>query len=263
MSPPDPSCTWPRSREREDEERGCTVVLKLNSGFQDIQDAAVIRQKKHIFVENPVESLLLLDPDGRLCVLSRDGAAAAAAAAAERRPTTEPQPPTTSDRRRSTLSTIVSTSSSSAGRSNNKCRSSANAAGQAEAPRRERPKCLQPLDIEDKILQRKEMVHLFQWYYPEGGWGWVVLIAAMLCQSLGHGIWHLGHAFPFALAVRKRFSLFDNATLENGLEIQSNHQLQLGRPVRSRPLNPSYKDRNNFINKPVKRYDQNYDPIKM
>ncbi len=35
------------------------------------------------------------------------------------------------------------------------------------------------LDIEEKILRRREMAHLFQWYYPEGGWGWVILICAI------------------------------------------------------------------------------------
>ena len=35
-------------------------------------------------------------------------------------------------------------------------------------------------------------------YYPEGGWGWVVLACATLGQAIAHGI-QLG-AFPFPIA---------------------------------------------------------------
>ena len=70
------------------------------------------------------------------------------------------------------------------------------------------------LDIEEKILRRKEMAHLFQWYYPEGGWGWVIVFVAALCQALGQGMWHFGHTFPFSAAVKTRFRpLMTNTTL--------------------------------------------------
>ena len=44
------------------------------------------------------------------------------------------------------------------------------------------------LDIEEKILRRREMAHLFQWYYPEGGWGWIILLCAFLSQTLSQGL---------------------------------------------------------------------------
>jgi hypothetical protein len=43
------------------------------------------------------------------------------------------------------------------------------------------------VDIEDRILRRREMAHLFQWYYPEGGWGWVVLGSVCLANAITHG----------------------------------------------------------------------------
>ena len=62
------------------------------------------------------------------------------------------------------------------------------------------------LDIEEKILRRREMAHLFQWYYPEGGWGWVILVCAFISQSLAHGL-QLGFAYPLGVAIRRRFYL--------------------------------------------------------
>ena len=61
------------------------------------------------------------------------------------------------------------------------------------------------LDIEEKILQRREMAHLFKWYYPEGGWGWVVLCAAMFSQAICHGGLQLGFSYPFGVIIRKYF----------------------------------------------------------
>ena len=62
------------------------------------------------------------------------------------------------------------------------------------------------MDIEEKILRRREMAHLFQWYYPEGGWGWVILVCAFISQSLAHGL-QLGFAYPLGIAIRRRFYL--------------------------------------------------------
>ena len=61
------------------------------------------------------------------------------------------------------------------------------------------------LDIEEKILQRREMAHLFKWYYPEGGWGWIVLCAAMLSQAICHGGLQLGFSYPLGVIIRKSF----------------------------------------------------------
>jgi len=70
------------------------------------------------------------------------------------------------------------------------------------------------LDIEDRILKRREMSHLFQWYYPEGGWGWVILFCAVLSMSFAFG---LQWSFTYSLGthLRKRFHVYhdsDNST---------------------------------------------------
>ena len=62
------------------------------------------------------------------------------------------------------------------------------------------------LDIEEKILQRREMAHLFKWYYPEGGWGWVILCAAMFSQVFGHGVFQLGFSYPLGIIIRIIYS---------------------------------------------------------
>ena len=62
------------------------------------------------------------------------------------------------------------------------------------------------LDIEEKILRRREMAHLFQWYYPESGWGWIILLCAFLSQALAHGL-QFGFSYPLGVAIRKRFFL--------------------------------------------------------
>jgi len=72
------------------------------------------------------------------------------------------------------------------------------------------------MDIEEKILQRREMAHLFKWYYPEGGWGWIVLCAAMMSQALCHGVFQLGFSYPMEIIIRKRFGVlrtFQNVPL--------------------------------------------------
>ena len=59
-------------------------------------------------------------------------------------------------------------------------------------------------DIEERILRRREMAHLFQWYYPEGGWGWVVVVCTCLAQAMAVGF-QLGFGYPMAAFARKRF----------------------------------------------------------
>ena len=59
-------------------------------------------------------------------------------------------------------------------------------------------------EIEDKILRRQNMAHLFQWYYPEGGWGIIILITAMLTTILSQGF-QLCIGFPIAPAIRQKF----------------------------------------------------------
>ena len=63
------------------------------------------------------------------------------------------------------------------------------------------------MDIEEKILQRREMAHLFKWYYPEGGWGWIVLCAAMMSQALCYGVFQLGFSYPMGIIFLKRLSV--------------------------------------------------------
>ena len=62
------------------------------------------------------------------------------------------------------------------------------------------------LDIEEKILRRREMAHLFQWYYPEGGWGWIILLCTFVSQTLAQGL-QFGFAHPLGVAIRRRFYL--------------------------------------------------------
>jgi hypothetical protein len=66
------------------------------------------------------------------------------------------------------------------------------------------------LDIEDRILRRREMTHLFQWYYPEGGWGWVILVCSVLSLSLADGL-QSGFPFPVGASARRRFQLSNSS----------------------------------------------------
>ena len=59
-------------------------------------------------------------------------------------------------------------------------------------------------DIEDRILRRREMSHLFQWYYPEGGWGWVILVCAGLSGAMANGF-QLGFGYPMVGLVKRKF----------------------------------------------------------
>ena len=40
----------------------------------------------------------------------------------------------------------------------------------------------------------------------QGGWGWVVLCAAMFSQAICHGVFQLGFSYPLGIIIRKRFS---------------------------------------------------------
>jgi hypothetical protein len=62
------------------------------------------------------------------------------------------------------------------------------------------------------------MTHLFQWYYPEGGWGWVILFCSVLTLSLAHGL-QWGFSFPIGANVRKRFYLSPQAAAANATDV--------------------------------------------
>ena len=70
------------------------------------------------------------------------------------------------------------------------------------------------LDIEEKILQRREMAHLFKWYYPEGGWGYVILLCGFLVQIFTHG---LQLSFGIFLPI-----IFHRFRISNPIEIGKN-----------------------------------------
>ena len=56
---------------------------------------------------------------------------------------------------------------------------------------------------ESVILRRGSMRHLGDWFYPEGGWGWWVLLAALLVQGLSLGpVLGGSHTLPLLLTSR-------------------------------------------------------------
>ena len=61
------------------------------------------------------------------------------------------------------------------------------------------------------ILSRDCMKHLGDWYYPEGGWGWVVVLCTFLCNALTTGLLlsgdHLSHLTAVCNNTRNEFSL--------------------------------------------------------
>jgi len=59
-------------------------------------------------------------------------------------------------------------------------------------------------DIEERILRRREMAHLFHWYYPEGGWGWTVLACACAANALATGVL-ASLAYPLGWHLKRRF----------------------------------------------------------
>ena len=42
--------------------------------------------------------------------------------------------------------------------------------------------------ISAKTLRKRRIASIFQHYYPEGGWGYVILLCAFLVQILTHGL---------------------------------------------------------------------------
>ena len=58
-----------------------------------------------------------------------------------------------------------------------------------------------------RTLRKRRIASIFQHYYPEGGWGYVVLVSAFLVHLISNGL-------PFALvlvvpALVRRFQLED------------------------------------------------------
>ena len=85
------------------------------------------------------------------------------------------------------------------------------------------------------------MAHLFKWYYPEGGWGWVILFAAMFSQVIGHGVFQLGFSYPLGIIIRTMFSStqqqnqnvqvradYDTSSMINGILDVNELEVQLG-----------------------------------
>lgn len=93
------------------------------------------------------------------------------------------------------------------------------------------------LDIEEKILRRREMAHLFQWYYPEGGWGWIILLCAFLSQTLSQGL-QFGFAHPLGVAIRRRFYLpsENGSNHQNGVTIGINDDVHSDDNIKKMPI---------------------------
>ncbi|XP_017769772.1 PREDICTED: uncharacterized protein LOC108557668, partial [Nicrophorus vespilloides] len=53
------------------------------------------------------------------------------------------------------------------------------------------------------VADLRQLLTLKQHYYPEGGWGWVVLVACVLVHILGHGM--LLSFGMFALEITRKF----------------------------------------------------------
>ena len=62
------------------------------------------------------------------------------------------------------------------------------------------------------ILSRDCMKHLGDWYYPEGGWGWIVVMVSMLTSLLSTGM-IMGGGHVMVASINKKLSLdMDNIT---------------------------------------------------
>lgn len=53
------------------------------------------------------------------------------------------------------------------------------------------------------VADLRQLLTLKQHYYPEGGWGWVVLVAAVLVHVLSHGL--LTSAGLFYIEILRKF----------------------------------------------------------
>lgn len=53
------------------------------------------------------------------------------------------------------------------------------------------------------VADLRQLLTLKQHYYPEGGWGWVVLVAAVFVQILSHGL--LASAGLFYIEILRKF----------------------------------------------------------
>jgi hypothetical protein len=87
----------------------------------------------------------------------------------------------------------------------------------------------QPCFVPAPSLEPKEAT-ISQHYYPEGGWGWIVVVVGVLVQMLSHGI-HLS-AGILALEMTRRFksptSLIDTGKFLIFLSIRSNYSCLKG-----------------------------------
>lgn len=46
----------------------------------------------------------------------------------------------------------------------------------------------QPVNVQRSQGDFKQLLTLKQHYYPEGGWGWVIVCCAVIVQTLTHGL---------------------------------------------------------------------------
>jgi len=57
----------------------------------------------------------------------------------------------------------------------------------------------------------KKVITLWQNYYPEGEWGWIIVLCACIVNTINHGI-QLGVS-PFSLMVNAKFHVGEPALL--------------------------------------------------
>lgn len=70
---------------------------------------------------------------------------------------------------------------------------------------------IKPGPFKGGLIQKENSIFR---YYPEGGWGWVVLICAGLSQAIAHGL-QLG-AFPYPMAEKARGKFADVSGIQIG-----------------------------------------------
>ena len=59
-----------------------------------------------------------------------------------------------------------------------------------------------------KTLRKRRIASIFQHYYPEGGWGYVILLCGLLVQVFAHGL-QLSYGMLFPI-VTKMFRVRDD-----------------------------------------------------